>query len=115
MTGPCRTFPIHGGGEPIPETLLGRATQWYATGRIAFVRPNQLVVKLTRFRLSGMKLDDGAAAGWLGLLARQSLVRAIELNSAVAGSAVRPCQHVRWNHRAELFGRSRAGAGVFPG
>jgi hypothetical protein len=48
------------------------------------VRPNQLVVKLTRFRLSGMKLDDGAAAGWLGLLARQSLVRAIELNSAVA-------------------------------
>jgi hypothetical protein len=45
---------------------------------------NQLVVKLTRFRLSGMKLDDGAAAGWLGLLARQSLVRAIELNSAVA-------------------------------
>jgi hypothetical protein len=54
------------------------------SGRIAFVRPNQLVVKLTRFRLSGMKLDDGAAAGWLGLLARQSLVRAIELNSAVA-------------------------------
>jgi hypothetical protein len=79
-----RTFQIHGGGEPIPETLLGRARQWYATGRIAFVRPNQLVVKLTRFRLSGMKLDDGAAAGWLGLLARQSLVRAIELNSAVA-------------------------------
>jgi hypothetical protein len=105
MTGPCRTFPIHGGGEPIPETLLGRATQWYATGRIAFVRPNQLVVKLTRFRLSGMKLDDGAAAGWLGLLAK-----------AVVGSCYRAQQRGRWIGCSPLPARpvESSGRAVWP-
>lgn len=62
-----KIFLIRSGSEPLSETLLGRATQWYPTGTIFYVRPNQSVVELTRFRLSGIRFDDQRVAEWFGL------------------------------------------------
>ena len=67
MTESYRTFHIHGGAEAAPEMLLGRTRQWCVTGWIAYVRPNQSVVELTRFRMSCMTFDDEKVASWFGL------------------------------------------------
>jgi hypothetical protein len=68
MTELYRTFQIHGEVEPISETLMGRTTEWYASSRIAYIRPpNQTVVELTRFRLSCVKFDDQSVAAWFGM------------------------------------------------
>jgi len=62
-----RTFHIQGGAEPVPEALLGRTNQWCVTGSIFFVRANQSVIELTRFRLSSVKFEDERVASWFGL------------------------------------------------
>jgi hypothetical protein len=67
MISQYKTFVIHSGAEPFSETLLGRATQWHSTASISYLRPNQSVVELTRFRLSCMKFDDQAVAEWFGV------------------------------------------------
>jgi len=67
MTEPYRSFHINGGVQPIPETLLGRVTAWYATGSIDFRRPDHSVTELTRFRLPQMKFDDQEVAERFGL------------------------------------------------
>jgi hypothetical protein len=67
MTEPYRSFHINGGVEPIPESLLGRITAWYATGSIDFRRADHSVTELTRFRLPGMKFEDENVAKRFGL------------------------------------------------
>lgn len=61
-----KTFHIQGGSEPLPETLLGRATQWCPTGGVFYIKPNQSVKELTRFRLASLKFDDERVARWFG-------------------------------------------------
>jgi hypothetical protein len=53
--------------EPVPETLLGRTNQWCVTGSIFFIRANQSVIEVTRFRLSSVKFEDERVASWFGL------------------------------------------------
>jgi hypothetical protein len=67
MISQYKTFLIHSGAEPLSETLLGRTTHWHATATMSYLRPNQSVVELTRFRLSCMKFDDQGVAKWFGL------------------------------------------------
>ena len=67
MTEHYRTFHINSGVEPIPETLLGRVTAWYATGSVDFRRQDRSVVELARFRLKRMKFDDKDVAECFGL------------------------------------------------
>jgi hypothetical protein len=67
MTEPYRTFHISGGGEPLPETLLGRISDWYATGSIDYQRRDRSVVELMRFRLACMRFDYEEVAEWFGL------------------------------------------------
>jgi hypothetical protein len=67
MTEPYRTFHISGGAEPLPETLLGRISDWCATGSIDYRRADRSVVELMRFRLSCMKFADEKVAQWFGL------------------------------------------------
>lgn len=70
MTEPYRTFHISGGAEPLPETLLGRISDWCATGSIDYRRADRSVVELMRFRLLCMKFADEKVAQWFGLVAR---------------------------------------------
>ena len=67
MTEPYRTFHISGGAEPLPETLLGRISDWCATGSIDYRRADRSVVELMRFRLLCMKFADEKVAQWFGL------------------------------------------------
>jgi hypothetical protein len=67
MTETYKDFLIRSGSEPLSETLLGRTTQWHATGTIFYVRPNRSVVELTRLRLACMRFDDQEVAEWFGL------------------------------------------------
>ena len=67
MTEHYRTFQIDGGVQPIPETLLGRITSWYATGTILYKRSDHSLVELARFRLACMKFDDKDVAERFGL------------------------------------------------
>jgi hypothetical protein len=67
MTEHYRSFQIDGGVQPIPETLLGRITNWYATGDIIYKRSDHSLVELARFRLACMKFDDKAVAERFGL------------------------------------------------
>ena len=53
--------------KPIPETLLGRITRWYATGDISYKRADHSLVELARFRLACMKFDDKDIAECFGL------------------------------------------------
>jgi hypothetical protein len=43
MNEPYRTFHISGGAEPLPETLLGRISDWCATGSIDYRRADRSV------------------------------------------------------------------------
>jgi len=68
MTEHFRGFYLTGNSEPRSDSLLGRVTQWLPTGTIDYIRRDNSVVELMRFRLSAKSFaDKGAAeAEWMG-------------------------------------------------
>ena len=60
-------FEIYSRAEPVPGTLLGRVTQWYAIATIDYVRPNGSLVQLTRVRLPDTTFQDEEIAEVFGL------------------------------------------------
>jgi len=66
MTEPYRTFHISGGAEPLPETLLGRISDWCAIGSIDSRRADRSVVELMRFCLACMRFDYEEVAECFG-------------------------------------------------
>ena len=67
MTETYRGFYLCGDAEPKPDTLLGKIAQWIPRGAIDYIRRNNSVVELTRFRFPLMTLDDEVTAKWFGL------------------------------------------------
>jgi hypothetical protein len=67
MTEHYRGFYLCGDAEPQRDTLMGQIKQWMPNGSIDYIRRNNSVVELTRFRFPIMTFDDRATAKWFGL------------------------------------------------
>jgi hypothetical protein len=84
MTENYRGFHLCGYAEPQSDTLMGQINQWMPSGSIDYIRRNNSVVELTRFRFTAMTFDNEVVARWFGLEIARILLNSSYREFAIA-------------------------------